>query len=877
MIIRLMPLALIALVPACGEADRVAQGSPLSIAIAPLTLAGLTDACYDLTVTNGPNGQGDTVWQRSGVCTTQFGDGAGDVTYIGTCDAGPDGRVNSVSLALTDLWTAGDHLSAPGGYLDRSTYQNPCGSESNNDGAPACVLEVPCFENRDALVEFNLTLLRSANQGFFDIAVSFEDIFCSAKFDCGEPTMDLLFAADGQRHDTAVLAFACTAGPGGDATHLYMDDLVIACDGEVVATLDPSVDDPDDSGPGNQLAAPGGVEDPDADVLFQWAVYQGTESIGVNAQPPFDKAYWNVAVGFDVDDFAGRSCTLRTSATAAAGPLGDSNPGTTPAGTVYPRIVWDIALNGAGAAQLTCGSNALNASPGGPVRTDYVSTPTCFGNQASVGQSGFTSVSNSCSGGVTDCRIAGGPVCTAPLACDFLSGTCVDASLACTLNSTPIACGTQWRCGPGSTCDTQTDTCVATSQCLDVLCDATGACRGASCEFETGGISGVTVTVPSSLMAGAPNGVDATATVTAETLCGLNVTFEVIQDIALFTTIARGTDKLLRIPLATGVVEDYLSTPVPLGLAVDREGTLYWVSYGQVMTTRTDSGPPVASVFSATTSAIRLALGPDGLLYGVNYAGSLLVFDRDTGVETVVADGYGANHVGTGITFNAAGEILLATGRNDWSPTVTVNRYNRTTGLIEIYATWTFGFDIFIPYLEGMSLSPDGRVYAGFFPNQGPYGALVRIDETGPTPSIVTVLDVPQMQADVPSTRGAGVHGIAFGIDGSLYFANQNNTAGDDSPDSQILRLSGDPIGGPVGQVSLIAVVPPFDYVQGFDGDVIMQTRTVETGSASVNQFGVATIRLDAPTVPGVYAVRVLVSDPQQGTVHRSQKVFEVQ
>ncbi len=450
----------------------------------------------------------------------------------------------------------------------------------------------------------------------------------------------------------------------------------------------------------------------------------------------------------------------------------------------------------------------------------------------------------------------------------------MDATLACVLNGTPVACGDAWRCGPGSICDGGTNTCVATSQCAAVLCDATGTCRGATCSFDTGGISGVSVTVPATIGAADPGGITATATVSAETLCGLNVSFEVIQDVALFTTVARDTDKLLRIPLATGALEDYLATPEPLGLAADRSGTLFWIGGGQVLSAPTDSGPPVATIFSASTSAIRLSFGPDGVLYGTNYSGDLLRFDRDTGVETTVA--FGIGHIGTGITFNAAGQILLATGRPGDSTDVTVNRYNPASGAIELYATWEFGTTIYIPFLEGMSLSPDGRVYAGFFPNQGPYGALVRLDEVG-APAIVTVLDVPRMQADEPTVRGAGIHGIAFGIDGSLYFANQNNTGGDDSPDSQILRLSGDPIGGPLGSVSLVATLPALDYVNGFDGDVVMQTKTVETGTASVNQSGVASLRLASPTAPGIYAVRVLVSDPRLGTVYQAQQVFEVE
>jgi len=41
-------------------------------------------------------------------------------------------------------------------------------------------------------------VVRAANQGFFDVAVSFDDIFCAAKFDCenaDHTPLELLFDA----------------------------------------------------------------------------------------------------------------------------------------------------------------------------------------------------------------------------------------------------------------------------------------------------------------------------------------------------------------------------------------------------------------------------------------------------------------------------------------------------------------------------------------------------------------------------------------------------------------------------------------------------------------------------------------------------------
>jgi len=55
-------------------------GSRFDIAVAPLGLTGVTDACYDLRVTNRPGGLGDTVWTKTGVCSRQYGDSAGALT-----------------------------------------------------------------------------------------------------------------------------------------------------------------------------------------------------------------------------------------------------------------------------------------------------------------------------------------------------------------------------------------------------------------------------------------------------------------------------------------------------------------------------------------------------------------------------------------------------------------------------------------------------------------------------------------------------------------------------------------------------------------------------------------------------------------------------
>ncbi len=346
---------------ACSGQSPTVTGPGLQIQVAPLTLPGVADACYNLAVYNVGSGAiapSALVWSEDDVCADQYGDGRGAVTYIGTCDASPSGRVHTVSLVLNGLCSANDCDVADdedSRTIPSTTYQNPCPSTD------PCLLERPCTENADTLVEFNLTIMRDANQGFFDVAVNFEDVFCSAKLDCVD---QLLHRPGGARDLTAVLGFACTSG--ADETCLYATAITLDCGGTNVWTIDPS------QGPGNITE--------NSPLLYGAAVYEGDEAFTA-----FQKSYWNVALGLDETQFATfQDCTLSWSTTASEGALAGSGPFTTPADSTYPVIEWerDIIVNG----QLACSAHPLNVTlPGeeedGPsVATDYteVTTPGSF-------------------------------------------------------------------------------------------------------------------------------------------------------------------------------------------------------------------------------------------------------------------------------------------------------------------------------------------------------------------------------------------------------------------------------------------------------------------------------------------------------------------
>ena len=316
--------------PACtaGDAPLDAGAGRISVAVAPLRLAAIVDATYTLTVTNG---DGEVVWTRPGLASTTFGDGAGALSYVGTCDAAAN--PNTVEVRL-------EGLVGPNGAVSESSWLNPTPTSR----------DFSCVADADVAVDFDLTVLRAAEQGFFDVSVNFDDIFCSAKLDClndsGGPLALLHDPGTGQRGRTVVLGFACTAGPG-QATTLYLDDVQVACDGGVTYAIDPS------GGPGNLGgAAPG---------LFQAATYRGREAFGA-----VDKCYWNTALGLGTG--FGTHCTLTATGSAATTAFDGLS---TPAGQRWPLVTWSVALTDAAGA-VSCGRYAVD----GGVEVATVYTPT---------------------------------------------------------------------------------------------------------------------------------------------------------------------------------------------------------------------------------------------------------------------------------------------------------------------------------------------------------------------------------------------------------------------------------------------------------------------------------------------------------------------
>jgi len=299
-----------------------------------LSLSAIGDASYAITVRNSDPAPNNIVWTKAGITSATFGNNAGAISYVGPCDslANP----HKIELVLKSI-------SEPSGAtIPPSTFNNPA-----PPGRPA-VLTIDCVENSDVSVVFNLTIMRDAQQGFFDIAVNFEDIFCSAKVDC----QDALLHDGDTRGPTAVLGFACTTGTsadGAEPTWLHMTDVVLTCDGQAPLYFDPS-GDVGNNGPLGPVPT-----------AFQTAIYRSQEQL-----PGLDKCFWNSAIGIRAGSGA-VNCHLTGQATASHATFGTT--GLSPDHTIYPYVNFDVQITD-GDGELSCENNALNVVGSG-VQTDY--------------------------------------------------------------------------------------------------------------------------------------------------------------------------------------------------------------------------------------------------------------------------------------------------------------------------------------------------------------------------------------------------------------------------------------------------------------------------------------------------------------------------
>ena len=505
-----------------GGADPAppAAGARLAIDVAALNLVGVGDVVWDLEVLNGA---GAVVWQRR-VTSSAYGDSAGSASYVGACDADPLANANTVRVWVVGVYDADVPAGGAGAFSsgaatgagsvsgDPVPFQNP-----TTAGAPLS-RTVTCLPDADAAVAFDVVLMRPAQQGFFDIAVSFNDLFCSAKFDCcadaaddgcaadGSEDLRLLFDASGARGRTFVLGFACTAGAAdGVATDLYMDDLTLDCAGVAPAvTIHPngaSAGNQCVAGANGMTACPAVSEHApiDADTyLFQVATFRGEELLtsgGVAAR----KRYWNVALGVKA---AISGCTLRARATADdANSAGDGLVGgVIVPGAIYPVVSWDVDLAAcasepltfgvAGASVATAYAQTTSAAPALDYRLRPGAAPepvcaTACGNGGSCTAPGVCACAAGYWGASCAASCAQGH-CTGAVTCDGATGATLSCT-GCAAGYTGATCATP-VCSP--TCQNG-GSCTAPNTCACLGTGYTGAtCQTAVCSpaCQNGGV-----------------------------------------------------------------------------------------------------------------------------------------------------------------------------------------------------------------------------------------------------------------------------------------------------------------------------------------------------------------------------------------------------
>jgi hypothetical protein len=467
--------------------------------------------------------------------------------------------------------------------------------------------------------------------------------------------------------------------------------------------------------------------------------------------------------------------------------------------------------------------------------------------------------------------VTGAPPCSAGTVCDFIGGTCVGPDAGCVLVGMPVLCGRgefPVQCGPGSRCGD--NGCVPDAGCARVVCDASNFCRGAECPATGGGgVRSIALDPIPDTLAGVPKSVAVRATVVADGLCGLSVTFELRREIELYVS-AFNDHRIWRIPFG-GPAALYVAETEPIGgLSADRTGTLYYTlqQSGIIRRVPITGGTPTPQTFAMVPAdgglfghgLARLTFGPDGQLYAVS----------SQKVYRLAADGSVAqtwtlseSTFLTGIVFDRDGALLAA---QHWP---TVWRLPPGAGAFSKYvdATSTVPPNTFDPWNEGMALGPDGLVYVGVFPTGNLAGVVYRIDAQAMPRRL---LGLTEMKRDVPATQYAGVHGLAFGADGSLYFVNQNTSTNTKEPFGQVLALRTS------GKIELVASGLNFDWPNGFDGDIVAAQGTVQSVSAPVDPTGHASGALDAPPMPGNYGVRALITDPRTGAISEARGTVRV-
>lgn len=481
---------------------------------------------------------------------------------------------------------------------------------------------------------------------------------------------------------------------------------------------------------------------------------------------------------------------------------------------------------------------------------------------ASACDPGHACVAGAC---VADCRMPLAVPCAAGLVCAEMTGRCVTPGEDCTPSGEFVTCGSAEfapTCGPGSRCEG--DACVAASGCTGVACDVAGVCRGVGC---AGGVMGTATGLTLEAVADAPraamDAVPVRGRVAGTDLCGLTVTLEMRIETDVFLS-AFNDASIFRVDLETGERTAWATGISGVnGLATDPTGALYVLqgcTVGRVSeTVRTFT--PITTL--ATTGCSRLAVGLDGALYVSTTLDAWRV-DAFTGAASVHGSippaiaAWGSTFL-TGLAFLDDGSLIVG---EHWR---SLRRIPPGGGPSEPYADApALGLtESDNPWNEGMGLGIDGLLYVGVFPSNPMTGFVYRVEADRTT---TVVEDLASIRAMVPETNYTGIHGVASGLDGAIYFTNQNTSGSTFEPFGQLL------VRRPDGTLRLLASGFNFDWPRGYDGDLVVGTRSLETVTVPVRVDGSFEARLDSPDVDGAFEVRASVVDPATGRVFAARR-----
>jgi len=412
------------------EPGSGAEGAHVSVSVAPLDGSGIGVACFDLQVYTASGllwKKGDSTtsyldYDEDTVCSDQFGTaGGGSIRWVGSCDAQASADTDLITPGVQNtvtLWFDGIYDQAK---TATTQVYDPC-------GAGGCSIDFTCVANGDSPAEFNFSVIRDAEQGFFDIAVRFDSIYCSSKYDdCYGNERISLFSGEDGAHNTGVFALACTA-PSPDDVDLYYGDVVVACSG-VNFPIDPTV-----TGTATATSVPPGH-------ALTYTVFRAPSTTSCNDET-CNGLYWNIA--FDLKDLSAPelgSCSLAFSATGTKG-NGTFVNGAPSAGSTYPYVDVSATLNGP-----TCQQNPLNGDESAVVTAYHgafglPSVPMCYRYDGTLA----TPTGNTACGTLPQPAPAGRVLKGYSASCNPPDGVFPDVDRV----TNPIQCGVGEICGPGN-------------------------------------------------------------------------------------------------------------------------------------------------------------------------------------------------------------------------------------------------------------------------------------------------------------------------------------------------------------------------------------------------------------------------------------------